>query len=41
MVHLSGPFEGEYGQLCEGGEFDEEVDLGSTRYYKVVAKKNM
>ena len=31
--------EGEYGQLCEGDEFDEEVDLGSTRYYKVVAKK--
>ena len=31
--------EGEYGQLCEGGEFDEEVDLGSTHYYKVVATK--
>ncbi|MEE0853850.1 Ig-like domain-containing protein [Eubacterium ventriosum] len=31
--------EGEYGQLCDGSRFNDEVDIGSTRYYKVVAKK--
>ena len=31
--------EGEYGQLCDGSRFNDEVDLGSIHYYKVVAKK--
>ena len=30
---------GEYGQFCDGDEFEDEVDIGSTYYYKVVAQK--